>query len=156
MRNQFSRVYSDTRKVLGTRWEPRSLQVPSWVINTIIYVTLARSVAYGLELVLVTSNPVSPLMAFAAIFGLQVWGALMLTAVLITLSGMLMRNSILVTVGILFSAAVWTAFGLCMTLGFIHLGTGGRFAVAALATASTWVVFFIVHLKSITVNGVGT
>lgn len=156
MRNQISRVFSDTRKVLGTRWETKSLAVPSWVITAVIYITLARSVAYGVELFIVTSNPITPMMAFAAIFGLQVWGLLMLIAVLITLSGMLLKNSILVTVGTLLSAAIWTAFGLSLTLGFINLGTGGRFVVAALATAATWVVFFIIHLKAIRVNGVNS
>lgn len=156
MRNQFSRVLSDTRKVLGTRWDTRSLVVPAWVINTIIYITLARSVAYGLELFLITSNPISPMMAFAAIFGLQVWGLLMLIAVVITLAGMLLKNSILVTVGVLLSAAIWTGFGVSLSIGFLNLGTGGRFVVAALATAATWVVFFSVQLKSIRINGVNS
>lgn len=157
MRNQVSRVLSDTRKVLGTRWETRSLVVPPWVINAVIYITLARSVAYGIELFIVTSNPISPMMAFAAVgFGLQIWGLLMLIAVVITLFGILLKNSILVTVGVLFSAAIWTAFGASMTLGYINLGTGGRFAVAALATAATWVVFFLVQLKSIRTNGVNS
>lgn len=154
MRNQFSRVLSDTRKVLGTRWETRSLAIPPWVINAVIYITLARSVAYGIELFVVTANPVTPMMAFAAIFGLQVWGLLMLIAVVITLAGMLLKNSILVTVGVLLSAAIWTGFGLSLAFGFINLGTGGRFVVTALANAVTWTIFFFVQLKSIRVNGV--
>lgn len=156
MRNQFSRALSDTRKVLGTRWETRSLAIPPWVINAVIYITLARSVAYGIELFVVTSNPISPMMAFAAILGLQTWGLLMLITVLIVLSGMLLKNSILVTVGVLLSAAIWTGFGLSLTFGYINLGTGGRFVVAAVANAITWTIFFFVQLKSIRVNGVSS
>lgn len=154
MRNQHvTRAVSDTRRVLETRWDPKNLRVPSWVINAVIYITLARSLSYGLELLLATSNPVTPLMAYAAIMGIQTWGLLMLIAAVILFVGLIIRSSILVTLGVLLSMAIWVAFGLSMALGWLALGTGGRHVVAALATGATWVVFFLVQLKSIRNSG---
>lgn len=154
MRNRMKRVYSDTRKVVSSRWEPASLQFPSWAVSAVVYITLARSLAYGLELFILVNSPTTPLMAFAAIMGLQTWGILMLVAVAITLIGMIARNSIVVTVGMLFSAAIWTAFGLSFVFGWASLGYGLKNAVAALATAATWVIFFAIQLKAISINGV--
>lgn len=147
------RAVSDTRKVLAVRWDPKSLRVPAWVINAVIYITLARSFSYGIELLVLTSNPIGPLMAFAAILGLQTWGVLMLIGCALLLIGIIFRSSILVTLGVLLSAGVWTAFSLTMGMGFIETGNGGRHVVAALATAATWVVFFLVQLKSIRKTG---
>jgi hypothetical protein len=126
------------------------------VINAIIYITIVRSVSYGIELLfIVTSNPISPLMAYAAIFGIQVWGVLMLFAVAVMLAGIITKRSLFVTIGTLLCSAVWTGFSACLGFGWWSTGDGGRFFIAAAATAAMWFVFFLVQLKTIRKNGVG-
>lgn len=147
---------ADTKKVLSTRWSASELHVPAWVINSVIYITILRSLSYGLELFLLVNNPVSPLMAFAAIFGLQTWGVLMLIGVGVLVIGLLFRNSITVTVGALICGAVWLAFGLTLGIGATNIGDGWRFVVAALSTAATWIIFFYIQLRTIRLNGVET
>lgn len=154
MSKNISRVLADTRRVLSLRSDARSMAVPPWAINAIIYITLARSVAYGVELFALTSNPVGPLMAFAAIFGLQTWGILMLVGAALILAGLLLKNSIIITIGALLSWVVWIAFGVSLTIGASALGTGARHAVAALASGSTWLVLFLVQLRTIRSRGV--
>lgn len=152
----FRKILEDTQDVFKTKWIASELVIAPWVINAIIYITVLRSFSYGLELlVLVTNNPISPLMAFAAIFGIQTWGVLMLISVFVLLIGVLTKRSLLVTIGTLFCTAVWTGFAICLGFGYWNVGDGGRFFVAAAATAATWFVFFLVQLKTIRKNGVG-
>ena len=155
MRNNLTRVLGDTRKVISTRWDASGLHVPTWAINAVIYITLIRSFSYGLELfILGNAAAVTPLMAFTAILGTGLWGALILGSVIVLFIGLVLRNSITVTVGVLLCVAVWSAFGLTLTYGALLVGTGLRFAIAALATAATWAVFFSLQLKSLRRNGV--
>lgn len=155
MNERLKGVLADTKKVFSTRWSASELNVPAWVINSIIYITILRSLSYGLELFITyLSNPISPLMAFANILGIQTWGILMILGVVILLAGLMLRNSITITIGALLCAAVWTAFGLILGLGAIDIGTGWRFVIAALATAATWVLFFYIQLRTIRLNGV--
>jgi hypothetical protein len=86
--------------------------------------------------------------------GIHVWGALILLGVLILFIGLLMRNAIIITIGVLLCVAVWSSFALTLTYGALMIGTGLRFAVAALATAATWGVFFSLQLKTLRRNGV--
>lgn len=155
MRRNLTRVLGDTRKVISTRWSASALHVPSWAINAIIYINLIRSFSYGLELfILGNTASVTPLMAFTAILGTSLWGTLILVGVFVLFVGLLLRNAITVTVGVLLCVAVWSAFGLTITYGALLVGTGLRFAVAALATAATWAVFFSLQLKTLRRNGV--
>lgn len=155
MRKNLTRVLGDARKVLSTRWATSGLHVPTWAINAVIYITLIRSFSYGVELFIMGSAAaVTPLMAFTAILGTSLWGALILASVLVLLIGLLLRNAITVTVGVLLCVAVWSAFGMTLTYGALLVGSGLRFAVAALATAATWAVFFSLQLKTLRRNGV--
>lgn len=155
MRNNLKRVLGDTRKVISTRWAASGLSVPSWAINAVIYITLIRSFSYGVELfVLGNVAPSTALAAYTAILGIQTWGILILAGVLILFIGLLMRNVIAITFGVLLCVAVWSAFGLTLAYGALMVGTGLRFAIAALATAATWAVFFSLQLKMIRRNGV--
>jgi hypothetical protein len=155
MRNNLKRVLGDTRKVISTRWSASNLHVPSWAINAVIYITLIRSFSYGVELfILGNSAAVSPLAVYTAILGIHIWGALILVGVLVLSTGLLLRNSIVVTVGVLLCVAVWASLGITLTFGALVVGTGLRFAIAALATAATWAVFFGLQLKTIRRNGV--
>lgn len=154
MSNNISRAVSGARRVVSIPWNPRALYMPPWAINAFIYITLMRSIAYGVELLVSVNNPVGPLMAFAAIFGLQIWGIIMLVGATLVIIGMLTRSSILVTVGVLISFVVWLGFGSALGIGVYHLLTGGRHVVAALATAATWLVYFSIQLKSISASGV--
>lgn len=145
----------DSKKVFSTKWSAANLHVPPWVLNAVIYITIIRSLAYGIELTIQgNAAVVSPLMAFVAIMGIQAWGILMLIGIAILIAGLIMRNTIIITIGALMCAAVWISFGLTLSIGFISLGTGGRHAVAALTTAATWAVFFVILLKTIKLNGV--
>lgn len=155
MRNNLKRVLGDTRKVISTRWAASDLHVPSWAINAVIYITLIRSFSYGVELfILGNSASVTPLGFYTAILGIDLWGALMVAGVIVVLVGLLLRKTIIVTVGVLLCTAVWVSFGITLTFGALIVGTGLRFAVAALATAATWGVFFGLQLKTIRRNGV--
>lgn len=155
MRTNLKRVLGDTRKVITTRWAASELHVPSWAINAVIYITLIRSFSYGVELtILGNSATVSPVAAYTAILGMHVWGILILVGVLAVLAGMLTRNAIVVTMGVLLCSAVWVSLGITLTFGALLAGTGLRFALAALATAATWAVFFALQLKTIRRNGV--
>lgn len=150
------KIFADTRAVFRTRWIASELIISPWVINAIIYITIFRSLSYGIELLfIVAANPISPLMAFAAIFGIQVWGILMIVSVLVLLIGVLTKRSLFVTIGTLLCSAVWTGFALCLGFGWMNIGSGGRFFIASAATAATWFVFFLVQLKSLRKNGVG-
>ena len=153
---RLKKVVSDTKDVFRTKWSASEIKVPVWAIQMFLWITAARSLSYGFELLLlVSSNPISPLMAFANIFGLQVWGFLMLFSLAVFLVGVLTKRSVIVTIGTLLCSATWTAFGLSLGFGYLALGEGVRFVVAALATALTWIVFFIVQLRSLKLNGVG-
>ena len=155
MRNNLTRVLGDTRKVISTRWAAKELHVPTWAINAVIYITLIRSFSYGVELFILGSAASSTALAsYTAILGIHVWGALILAGVLVLLIGLITRNAIAVTVGVLLCVAVWTAFALTLTYGALMVGTGLRFAIAALATAATWAVFFSLQLKTLRRNGV--
>ena len=155
MANRIPRTFRDTKKVLSTRWSASEIHVPSWAVNAIIYITVLRSLSYGLELFIAGSAAsVNPLMAFAAILGVQTWGLLMVLSVLVLLIGIWSKNSITVTVGTLLCGAIWTGFSLILCIGWAGTGNGGRFAVAAIATAVTWSVFFILQLKTLKRNGV--
>lgn len=155
MRTKLTHVLGDARKVISTRWDPKGLHVPTWVINAIIYVTLIRSFSYGVELFILGNGvAITPLMFFTATLGTSTWGALILVGVLVLFIGLLLRNAITVTLGVLLCVAVWSALGMTIVLGALMVGTGFRFAVAALATAATWAVFFSLQLKSIRRNGV--
>jgi hypothetical protein len=156
MRKNLTRVLGDTRKVISTRWDARGLHVPTWAIHAIIYINLIRSFSYGLELfILGNAATITPFMASTvAILGTSFWGALILVGVVVLFVGLLFRNAITVTVGVLLCVAVWSALGLTITFGAILVGAGLRFAVAALATAATWAVFFSLQLKTLRRNGV--
>jgi hypothetical protein len=155
MRNNLTRALGSTRKVISTRWAASALHVPAWAINAVIYITLIRSFSYGVELfILGNAAGTTAVAAYTAILGIQVWGALILVGVFVLLLGLLLRNAILVTVGVLLCVAVWSAFGLTITYGALLEGTGLRFAIAALATAATWGVFFGLQLKALRRNGV--
>lgn len=153
---RFKEVLQDTRDVFSTKWIVSELRVPAWAIHAFLYITLLRSLSYGIELIfIVTNNSITPLMAFAAIFGIQLWGFLMLAAALIFIIGVITKRTIILTIGTLLCAAVWTGFSLCLGFGWMGTGTGGRFFIAAAATAATWIVFFGTHLQTIRKNGVG-
>jgi hypothetical protein len=155
MRNNLKRVLGDTRKVISTRWAVSELHVPSWAINAVIYITLIRSFSYGVELfILGNAAPYTALGAYTAVLGIHIWGALILGGVLILFAGLLLRNAIVITVGVLLCVAVWSSFGLTLTVGALIVGSGLRFAIAALATAATWAVFFGLQLKTLRRNGV--
>lgn len=155
MRNNLKRALGDTRKVISTRWTASGLHVPSWAINAVIYITLIRSFSYGVELFLLgNAAPATALSSYTAILGIHVWGILILIGVFVLLIGLLLRNTITITMGVLLCFAVWAAFGLTITYGALIVGSGLRFAIAALATAATWAVFFSLQLKAIRRNGV--
>lgn len=155
MRNNLKRVLGDTRKVISTRWAASDLHLPAWAINAVIYITLIRSFSYGVELfILGNSASVSPVAAYTAILGIHIWGILILVGVLAVIVGMLSRNAIAVTMGVLLCTAVWVSLGITLTFGALMVGTGLRFAIAALSTAATWAVFFALQLKTIRRNGV--
>lgn len=155
MKQNLQRVLGDTKKVLSTRWSASELRVPAWVINAIIYITVLRSLSYGLELfVLGATASVTPISTFVAILGISTWGFLIVMGVVVLIIGLMLRNAIIVTFGALLCAAIWVGFSLVLCVGWIDYGTGGRFAIAALCTAATWAVFFFVQLKAIRVNGV--
>lgn len=155
MRNNLKRVLGDARKVISTRWVASGLHVPVWAINAVIYINLIRSFSYGLELLILGNTAaVTPFMASTAILGANIWGALILVGVFVLLIGLLLRNAITVTVGVLLCVAVWSALGLTLTYGALLVSSGIRFAVAALATAATWAVFFSLQLKTLRRNGV--
>lgn len=154
MRKLPSEVVNSTKKIVTTRWAVTGLKIPKWIYPLVIWVTAIRSLSYGLELLFtVTSNPISPMMSFAAVFGIQLWGLLMLIGVAFIILGLLFRISILITIGTLVSFAVWTAFSVILGIGYLDLNTGGRFVVAALATAITWGAFFIVQLNTLRLMG---
>lgn len=147
----------DTKKVLSTRWSASDLHVPAWVINSIIYITIIRSLVYGLELfILGNAAAVTPFAAFATILGIATWGSLMTAAIIVLLIGLMLKNSIIVTFGSLFCAAVWIGFSSVLCLGWIDLGTGGRYAIASMSTAVTWAIFFFIQLRTLSKNGVET
>lgn len=147
-------VVKDTKGLLTTRWSVGGLKIPNWIYPLVLWVTLIRSISYGVELLLlITNNPIGPMMAFAAVFGIQLWGILMLAGALILILGLIFRLSILVTLGSLISMAVWACFGLVLGFGFIELHTGLRFVVTAFATAVTWFAFFMVQLNTIKQSG---
>lgn len=153
MEKRTTGALSGTKRVVVHKWAARDVYIPPWVYNTLIAITLIRSLSYGVELILIANAPLSNLMAFAAIMGLQQWGIIMLVGVGIVCLGMIIRNSFVIALGILINVAVWVAFGLILSLGWISLAAGGRFAVAALATGATWVIFFSQHLKTIKLIG---
>lgn len=155
MRNNLKRVLGDTRKVISTRWSASELYFPTWAINAVIYITLIRSLSYGVELfVLGDAASTIGLAAYTAVLGINMWGALILVGVFVLLIGLLTRNAITVTVGVLLCFAVWSAFALTITYGALVVGTGLRFGIAALATAAIWAVFFGLQLKTLRRNGV--
>lgn len=157
MPEALKRVVLDTTKVLSTRWSSKDLRIPSWAILTVIYITTLRSLAYGLELFLTASeNPVTPLMAFVNVLGIETWGILITIGVVVLLIGLLFRSSVTVTFGALFCFAVWTGFALSLGIGSFSIGDGWRFAIQAIATAATWGVFFFLQVKSLAKNGVNT
>lgn len=148
------RFITTTKNTFKSRWSAHDLRIPAWVINAVIWITLARAFAYGMELFFYSAhNPISPLMAYADIFGIEMWGILMLIGVALLVLGIVTKLNILVTVGALFSAAVWIGFSLCIGIGWFNLGTGGRFFVNHFATASTWVLLFYLQLRHIKKNG---
>lgn len=155
MKQNLHRVLGDTKKVLSTRWSASELRVPSWVINAIIYITILRSLSYGLELLILGSSATFvPVSSFMAILGIATWGFLMVLGVAVLIIGLMFRNAIIVTFGFLLCASVWVGFSLVLCVSWIDYGVGGRFAIAALCTAATWAMFFFVQLKAIRVNGV--
>lgn len=155
MRSNLKRVFGDTRKVISTRWATRDLYVPTWAINAVIYITLIRSFSYGVELsVLGNAAPATALASYTAVLGIHIWGILILIGVFVLFIGLLLRNSITITIGVLLCFAVWASFGLTLGYGALIVGTGLRFAIAALATAATWGVFFGLQLKTLRRNGV--
>lgn len=155
MTNHIPRFVRDTKKVLSTRWSAASLHAPAWAVNAIIYITVLRSLSYGLELFIMGSaSAINPLIGFIALMGVSTWGLLMVISVVVLLIGLWSRSSIVVTVGSLLCGAVWAGFSGLLIIGWIDTGTGGRFAVAAISTAVTWAIFFILQLKTLTRNGV--
>lgn len=157
MLNTLKRVLRDTWKVFSTRWSPSDLNVPAWVVNAVIYITALRSFSYGMELfILGNSLLTGPLSAFTAILGIQIWGLLMIIAVVVLIIGLVIRNTMLVTIGSLLCVAVWAAFFLIMGIGWADVGYGGRHVVAAFSTAATWGIFFYLQLRSLRINGVRT
>jgi hypothetical protein len=157
MSHRLKRILGDTKKVFATRWSASELRVPSWVVNAIIYITILRSLSYGLELfILGNMAAVNPVSAFVAVLGISTWGFLILLALAVLLVGLIFRSAIIITFGALLCSAVWVGLSLVLCVGWIDYGTGGRFAIAALCTAATWAVMFFVQLKAIRVNGVET
>jgi hypothetical protein len=157
MKQNLNRVLGDTKKVLSTRWSASELRVPAWVVNAIIYITVLRSLSYGLELfILGSAAAVNPISSFVAVLGISTWGFLIVLGVVVLLIGLILRNAIIVTFGALLCSAVWVGLSLVLCVGWIDYGSGGRFAIAALCTAATWAVFFFVQLKAIRINGVET
>lgn len=155
MMEALKRVLGDTRKVFSTRWSPSALHVPNWAINAVIYITLIRSLSYGLELFIIgDAVGVTQLAFYTSVLGIGFWGLLMLIGVVVLIIGLVLRKSIVVTIGILLCFAVWMAFGLTITYGAVMVGFGARHAIAALATAVTWGIFFKLQLSSIRRNGV--
>lgn len=155
MSNNLKRVLGDTRKVISTRWAVSDLHLPVWAINAVIYITLIRSFSYGVELtILGNSAATTAVGAYTAILGIHIWGILILIGVFAVLAGMLLRNAIIVTLGVLLCTAVWASLGITLAFGALMVGTGLRFAIAALSTAATWAVFFALQLKTIRRNGV--
>lgn len=137
-----------------SRWSNKELFIPNWAIHAVIWLVIVRTFSYGIELLLiVTNNPIGPLMAFANVFGIQLWGILMLGALLVFLLGMLTRSTLLLTLGALLCAAVWVSFACSLGVGAFALGTGWRFAIAAAATAGSWIVFFLTQLTTIKRRG---
>lgn len=140
--------------VLLGRWSNQNLIIPNWVIHIIVWINVIRSFSYGAELFfIVSNNQISPLMAFANVFGIQLWGILMLVSVAIFILGMCLRSTSLLCLGSLCCLAVWTLFAFVLCIGALNLGEGGRFAIAAGATALTWIVFFSLQLSTIRRQG---
>lgn len=154
MRKLPSEVVNSTKKIVTSRWAVTGLKIPTWIYPLVIWVTAIRSLSYGFELLFtVTNNPISPMMTFAAAFGIQLWGTLMLIGAVLIIIGLITRVSILITVGTLISVAVWLAFSGVLAIGFLDVHAGGRFVVAALATAVTWGAFFVVQLNTLRLMG---
>lgn len=144
-----------TKSIITSRWTVSGLKIPAWIYPTLLWTTIIRSFSYGIELLLsVTSNPISPLMAFANVFGIQLWGILMLAGVFILIIGLITRLSILVTIGTLLSAAVWLSFAAVLGIGAFELMAGFRFVIAALMTGITWLAFFSIQLNTYRFKGV--
>lgn len=149
-----SSLQNAVRGIFLNRWSNKQIVIPNWAIHTTIWLVIVRSLSYGLELFfIVANNPIGPLMAFANVFGLQLWGILMVAALLIFLLGLITRNTLLLTVGALLCAAVWMSFTCVLGIGALNLGQGWRYAIAAGATAGSWAVFFLVQLTTITRQG---
>lgn len=155
MTNAVRRIAHDTRRVFSTKWSSKELHVPAWAISAIIYITAIRSFVYGMELLFLgNASGANTLLSYVAIMGIPTWGVLMVGSVLVLILGLILRNTMIITIGALLCSAVWSAFGLLLCVGWVNVGNGGRFAIAALATAATWSIFFHLQLKSIRTNGV--
>lgn len=144
-----------TKDLFNVRWRVSELRVPGWVINAVVWIMAIRGLSYGIELITLVNNPISPLLAFAAVsFSLEVWGILLLIGVVILVLGLVLKRSIFVTIGSLVCLSVWGAFALSLGIGFYVLGTGGRFFVSAALNAAMHGLLFHVQLRNISKNGV--
>lgn len=153
--SKIKEVLSDTKEVFSTRWTPGSLRVPSWVVSAMIWITWARTISYGLELMLINDTRLSGILLYADLVGVAYWGISLLIASVVLAIGLISRNAMVVTIGTLLSGAVWLGFSLTMGFGWANTGTGGRFFAAAFLTALTWAIFFFLQIKSFKKNGVG-
>lgn len=153
--SKLKEVLLDTKEVFSTRWAPETLRVPSWVVSAMIWITWARTVSYGLELMLIDNLSLSGILLYADLFGVANWGLFLLVAAVVLAIGLLSRNAMVVTIGTLLSGSIWLGFSLVMGFGWANTGTGGRFFAAAFLTALTWAIFFFLQIKSFKKNGVG-
>ena len=149
-----SKIMHDTKTVLSTRSSLKDLVPEAWVLRSFMAIILVRVLAYGLELIFLANHPVSQLMAFVAILGLPFWGWLILLSAILVITGLLTRNMVLTSVGLLTCLAVWFSFSTVLVIGYFVVGSGGRFAISALCTSAIWAVFFIMQLNAIKKNGV--
>lgn len=157
MLSKLKTVLSGIREVMSTKWNAANLAIAPWALNSFISIVIIRSLAYGLELMLVnTADPVSQLMSFAAVMGISTWGLLMLISLAIVIAGLVFRNMVVTTIGILSCVTVWSGFSLIVCIGWISIGHNGRYAITSMCTAAVWVVLFLMHLKSIKTHGVSS
>lgn len=148
------KIAKDTVAVWQSKWQVLQLGSPPWAFKAFIWIVVIRSFSYGVELLLLVNNPISAVMAFAALLGIHIWAWLILGGLTLFLLGLILKSKVLVTAGSLVCAAVWLGFGLAVGIGAFIVGMGGRFAIAALCTAAVWVVLFILNLNNIKRNGV--
>lgn len=142
------------KKMLSLRSSIKSVPLTHNVLIAFLCINLTKSFAYGLDMILSSSNPASALMAFPDILGLAFWGMLILIAAFILLIGLLTKNVVLQVIGLLLCVAVWAAYASTLVLGYLVVSLGFRVLISALATGAVWVVFFVLYLKAIRSKGV--